>query len=302
MTPFPDDKKNKKKDEISKLENQLLEDSKKLEERFSSIKLENDNKESPKTTKMQENWDNFVKNTQSMLNKWESDWKELNQKRIEKRKERRRKIIIGERINTGIINAFFSNQKKAFNDKLEELEAGYADDKPLTPKEIRQHRRLKRWKKRQELRDQRKQILQKHRLENLEASEESQTNRRDFLEKKKNLQKDYYKEQHSNRQIIGQEKREQRSALLQKRKEAAKEISTEKQQVRKENWNKFIRLQKRKTERFLKFQNRLWWKGYFTFLLEIILIVGFILFILWIFQLVGVNIIELIENLFSSSE
>ncbi len=301
MTPFPDDKKNKKKDEISKLENQLLEDSKILEERFNSIKMKNENEESPKTTRLQENWEIFIKNTQNMLNKWESDWKELNRKKIEKRKERKRRIILGERINNGLINAFFSNQKKAFNKKLEELEAGISDDQPLTPKEIRQHRRLKRWKKRQELNDQRKEMLKEHRLEKLESSEERQASRSEFLEKKKNIQKDYYKEQQANRQIIAQEKREQRSALIQKRRKASKEITSEKQQVRKDNWNKFIRLQQRKTQRFLKFQNRLWWKGYFTFIIEVLLIVGFIVFILWIFQLIGINLIELTQNLFSSS-
>jgi len=117
MTTFPDDKKNKKKDEISNLEKQLMEDSKILEERFDSIKFKNDNVQSPKTTKTQENWENFIKNTQSMLNKWESDWKELNQKKLEKRRERKRKIILGERINNGLINAFFSNQKKAYTKK-----------------------------------------------------------------------------------------------------------------------------------------------------------------------------------------
>lgn len=302
MTPFPDDKKNKKKDEISKLENQLLEDSKKLEERFNSIKLENENNDSPKPTKLQENWENFVKNTQNMLNKWESDWKELNQKKIDLRKERKRKIILGERINNGIINAFFTNQKKAFNEKLEELEAGITNDQPLTPKEIRQYRRLKRWKKRQELRDQRKEILKMQRLERLELSEETQTNRSDFLDKKREIQKGYLKEQKDNRQNIVQDKKEQRSVFIQKRKETSKEIFAEKHQVRKQNWNRFIKLQQRKTQRFFKFQNRLWWKGYFTFLLEVILIVGFILFLLWIFQLVGVNLIDLIQNLFSSGE
>ncbi|MHA1476375.1 MAG: hypothetical protein ACTSQ5_14470 [Promethearchaeota archaeon] len=300
MTTFPDDKKNKKKDEISNLENQLMEDSKILEERFNSIKLKTDGEESPKTTRTQENWENFIKNTQSMLKKWESDWKELNQKKIEKRRERKRKIILGERINNGIINIFFSDQKKAFNKKLEELEAGISDDQPLTPKEIRQHRRVKRWKKRQELRDQRKEILKEHRLEKLDSSEERQANRREFLEKKKNIQKDYYKEQQANRQIVAKEKKEQRAELIQKRRETTKEITSEKQQVRKDNWNRFLRLQRRKRQRFMKFQNRLWWKGYFTFLLEILLLVGFILFILWIFNLVGVNIIELIQNLFPS--
>lgn len=300
MTPFPDDKKKKKKNEISNLENQLMEDSKILEERFNSIKFKYDNVESPKTTRTQENWENFIKNTQSMLNKWESDWKELNQKKLEKRRERKRKIILGERINNGIINAFFNNQKKAFNKKLEELEEGISDDQPLTPKEIRQHRRLKRWKKRQELRDQRKEILKEHKLEKFDSTGEKQANRKEFLAKKKNIQKDYYKERQVNRQITAKEKKEQRTELIQKRREAAKEITSEKQQVRKDNWNRFLRLQRRKRQRFIKFQNRLWWKGYFTFILEVLLIVGFILFILWIFNLVGVNIIELIENLFSS--
>jgi hypothetical protein len=277
-----------------------LEDSKILEERFNSIKLKNDNKESPKTIKTQKNWENFIKNTQSMLNKWESDWKELNQKKLEKRRERKRKIILGERINNGIINIFFSNQKKAFNKKLEELEAGISDNQPLTPREIRQHRRLKRWKKRQELRDQRKEILKERRLEKLDSSEERQANQKEFLEKKKNLKKDYFQEQKVNRKIITKEKKEQRSELIQKRREVNKEITSEKQQVRKENWNRFLRLQRRKRKRFTKFQNRLWWKGYFTFLLEILLIVGLVLFVLWIFQLVGVNIVELIQNLFSS--
>jgi len=300
MTTFPDDKKNKKKDEIANLEKQLLEDSKILEERFNSIKFKNDNDESPKMTRTQENRENFIKNTQSMFNKWESDWKELNQKKIEKRRERKRRIILGERINNGIINAFFSNQKKAFTKKLEELEAGISDDQPLTPKEIRQHRRLKRWKKRQELRDQRKEILKERRLERLDLSEEKQASRREFLEKKKNIKKDYYQEQQVNRKIVGKEKKEQRFELTQKRKSTSKEITSEKQQVRKDNWNRFLRLQRRKRQRFMKFQNRLWWKGYLTFLLEILLIVGLVLFVLWIFQLAGVNLVELIQNLFSS--
>ncbi len=300
MTTFPDDKKSKKKDEISKLQNELIENSKILEEEFNSIEIKNETKESPKTSKGKENWENFAKNTQNIVNKWESDWKELNQKKIEKRKERKRRRILGERINKGFIDTFFSNQKKAFNKKLEELEEGVSDDHPLTPKEIRQHRRLKRWEKRQELRNQRKQISREHRLEKFELSEETKANRRDFLESKKNIKKDYYKEQQENRQIIAQDRKEQRSVLSKNRKEASKEISTERQQVRKENWNRFLRLQKRKTQRFMKFQNRLWWKGYFTFLVEIILIVGFILFVLWIFQLIGVNLIELTQDLFSS--
>ena len=302
MTPFPNDKKKKKKDEISKIENQLLEDSKILEERFNSIKLEIENNDSPKTTKIQKKWQGFVKDTQYMLDKWESDWKDLNQKKIEQRKERKRKIILGERINNGIINAFFTNQKKAFTKKLEELEAGYADDQPLTPKEIRQYRRLKRWKKRQELRNQRKEIFKLQRLERLELSEEKQVNRRDFLEKKKNIRKGYVEDHQEKKQNIVQDRKAQRTKVIQKRKEVNKEISAEKKQVRKQNWNRFVKLQQRKRQRFFKFQNRLWWKGYFTFLLEVILIVGFILFILWIFQLVGVNIIELIQNLFSSGE
>ena len=298
MTPFPDDKKNKKKDEISKLQNELLEDSKILKEKFNSIETENEKKESPETTKIQENLEKFVGNTQNVINKWESDWKVLNQKNIEKRKERRRKIILGERINNGVVNTFFSNQKKAFNKKLKELEEGISNDQPLTPKEIRKFRRLKRWEKRQELKDQRKQMIKKHRLKNLELSEETQANRRDFLEQKKNIQKNYSKEQKENRQFIAKEKREHKSDFSQKRKESFKEITTEKKQMRKENWNRYIRMQRRKTQRFMKFQNRLWWKGYLTFLLEVILIVAFLAFLLWIFQLIGVDLIELTQNLF----
>lgn len=298
MTPFPDDKKNKKKDEISKLQDELLEDSKILKEKFNSIETENENKESPKTIRAQENWENFVGNTQNVINKWESNWKELNRKNIEKRKERRRKIILGERINKGLVNTFFSNQKKAFNNKLKELEAGISDDQPLTPKEKREFRRLKRWEKRQDLKDQRKQMIKKHRLEKFELSEEGQANRRDFLEQKKNIQKNYSKEQQENRQFIAKEKREQRANFSQKRKESFKKTTAEKQQMRKENWNRFVRMQRRKTQRFMKFQNRLWWKGYLTFLLEVTLIVAFLAFLLWIFQLIGVDLIELTQNLF----
>ena len=91
-----------------------------LKKKFNSLETEKENMESPKTTRIQENWKKFVGNTQKIIKNWESDWKELNQKNIKKRKERKRRIILGEKINKGLIDTFFSNQKKAFDKKLKE--------------------------------------------------------------------------------------------------------------------------------------------------------------------------------------
>ena len=301
MTPSPDDKQLKrKKDEISEFQEELLKDSKILEDNFDSINEESKKKKNVKEMGLQNNWGSFVDNTQNIISKWESDLRELNQKILKKRKEKKRRLILGERINNNLINTFFSNQRKEFNKKLKELESEISDEKPLTPREIRQYRRLRRWKKRQEIKDQRREMIEKHRLEKLELSEEIQDENLGLKEKRKKLQEDYFREQRKLRKNIAQKRRKQKAIINQKRLQTFKEITAEKQQIRKENWDKFIRLQQRKTQRFIKFQNRLWWKGYLNFLLEVILIVGLLLFVLWIFQLIGVNLIGMAQNLFSS--
>ncbi|MHA1920903.1 MAG: hypothetical protein ACTSWX_14235 [Promethearchaeota archaeon] len=301
MTPSPDDKQLKrKKDEISEFQEELLKNSKILEDNFNSINIKSETEKTGKRVGLQDNWGSFVDNTQNIISKWESDLRELNQKIIKKRKEKKRRLILGERINNNLIDTFFSNQKKEFNKKLKELESEISNEKPLTPREIRQYRRLKRWKKRQDIKDQRREMLERLRLEKLELSEELQDENIGLKERRKKLQGDYFKEQRELRKNIAQKKRKQRAIIKQKRLQTFKEITAEKQQIRKDNWNKFIRLQQRKTQRFIKFQNRLWWKGYLNFLLEVILIVGLLLFVLWIFQLIGVNLIGMAQNLFSS--
>ena len=75
-----------------------------------------------------------------------------------------------------------------------------------------------------------------------------------------------------------------------------KEIHSSIKEERQKNWRRYRIRQRRRTKRFMKFRNRVWWKGYLTILGWILLIFVVVLGIFYLFKAMGINLIELLQG------
>ena len=57
-----------------------------------------------------------------------------------------------------------------------------------------------------------------------------------------------------------------------------------------QTWNKMMTQQKKDMDNFQKIQSRMWWKGYFNFVLWVLAFIAVIAAILYILQLAGINV------------
>ncbi|MHA1887249.1 MAG: hypothetical protein ACTSX0_04435, partial [Promethearchaeota archaeon] len=158
------------------------------------------------------------------------------------------------------LKAFFIQQQKEFRQKLAEIE---------------QNRKEKRQK-----------IQQITKLTHKELQLQNQT----IMQENRELQQKI----REHRRTLRLKRRAARQARQQMSTQMRKEYLTETQQIRQQSWNRFLRQQRRRTERFLKYSNRLWWRGYLSLLAWIVGIFLILMGIFYIFKFLGIDLIGLV--------
>lgn len=214
-------------------------------------------------------WLQFSQSTQNSLEQAQEERFLQEEKRLEKRvknkkvfERRHKRLLQRQERDRRRIKAFFEHQQEEFKQKLNEIE---------------QSRR----EKRQLVRQIEKKTLQEARLQN-EA----------ILQENRELQQKI----REHRRALRIKRRAARKARRQMAVQMQKEYISETQQIRQQNWERFIRRQRRQTERFVKFSNRLWWRGYISLLAWIVGIFLVLMAIFYIFKGLGVNLFDLISN------
>lgn len=211
-------------------------------------------------------WAEYSENTQKQMElaqeqKFHSQNEQL-MKRIKnpKRLERRQKVLKRrQQLERERLKEFFTKQQELFRQKLREME------------------------------DERKEKLQQIRQIEKTTQEERRLQNQAIVKENRELQRKI----REHRKALRIKRMAARRARQQMGKEIRKEYLTETQQIRQQSWNRFLRQQRRRTERFVKFSNRLWWRGYLTLLGWIVGIFLILMGIFYIFKFLGIDLIEL---------
>ena len=193
------------------------------------------------------------------------------QERIAKRHARQQKAITD-------VNEFFDHQQKMLADKWQELELTLGERQKLT--QMKREKRIAARKARQNARKEAsvewRALRKQNRDDRAESLQTSQQESKDHTVDRLRGAKDNRIE----------------------KKDQTKQFRDESKQLRKRNWQQYVRRSRRRRKRFIHFQNRLWWKGYVTFLAWIVSIFLVLIGIFYLFQLFDINLIEVAQNLY----
>ena len=220
-------------------------------------------------TDLQQKWENFRTSTQMALQTWQQQLEATQQKNLQLQQERRKvrqidRTLRQERQHQAVIRRneqlkhFFEQQQQEFQKKLLQLQQK-SSVQTQTSTQIQ---------------------VEQDQLRVLEDEKRSQ------------LIQD---QQQTSRDLIAK-RRLTHQNLQRSRKLRRKQAAQQNQELLKQNWDRFVRIQQRKTERYVKFSNRLWWKGYFNFMIWIVVIVGVLLGIIYLFDYFGINLIALAQK------
>jgi hypothetical protein len=192
------------------------------------------------------------------------------QERIAKRRARQQKAITD-------VNEFFDYQREMLAKTWQELELNVGERQKLT--RMKREKRIAARKVRQKARK--------------EASLEWRTLRKQNRENRgQNLQVT----RQESKKGIADRRQEAKDHRIEK-KDHTQQFREESKELRKRNWQQYVRRQRRRTKRFMKFQNRLWWKGYLTLLAWILTIFLILVGIFYLFKALGIDLIELFQTI-----
>ena len=192
------------------------------------------------------------------------------QERIARRRARQQKAITD-------VNEFFEYQQEMLAKKWQELELNIGERQKLT--RMKREKRIAARKVRQSARKEAALEWRTLRKQNRENNTQSLQNSRQESK-------------------VGTADHQQQVKTHQiEKKEHKKQFREESKELRKRNWQQYVRRQRRRTKRFMKYQNRLWWKGYLTFLAWILSIFLILVAIFYLFKSMGIDLIEVFQNI-----
>ncbi|MHA1675377.1 MAG: hypothetical protein ACTSYI_17335 [Promethearchaeota archaeon] len=225
--------------------------------------------ESSKPADLEKKLDNFGHNSQKELTSWQENQDKQREERIQRRiknqkirQKRQERMQHRRQKNQTRTQEFFKKQKEEFKAKMQELE-------------VQRQNRVK----------DRKNIAK---LSNAESKLQNQA----IHAESQNIQ-DQIRE---HRQDLRQKRQAARKTRLNYKQDIRKNYQTETKEIQQKNWNRFTRRQKRRTERFFKFQNRLWWRGYLSLLAWILGIFLILMAIIYIFKLMDIDLLGVISS------
>lgn len=261
---------------IEELNNTITEDVSKLDHQLKQLEENSEAKKDQNLPKAQQEWTNVVDSTKNMFGKWQKDWKTTHEANMTKIKEkqvesknrqetrRKRRLEKQKKINEKV-DHFFKSQQALFEDKIRQMENQFKEDQAK---------------------------MKQKALDRQQKLQDQKQNRIDQREKKK--------EENQQARILRKELHEQNIQQKQDnrldKKRQKLEYQIQSREMRQESWDKFSKRQQKRTRRFLKFQNRLWWKGYFTFMAWILMILIVIVGIGFILNYIGFNVTDLLNS------
>ncbi len=213
----------------------------------------------------EQKWEEFSGNTQKTLESWQEERLAQREARIKQRfknqklRQNRLEHLQQQRQKERAqVQAFFGTQKEDFRQKLQELEG----DRQTRAQERRNVRRL---------------YTKESQLRNRAVAQSRQVTRQKLRGQRRTV-------------------RVKRSSALQARRNMKhgirQEYVAETKELRQENWQNYVQHQKKQTQKFFKFQNRLWWRGYLSLLAWVFGIFILAIAIIYIFRLLGIDLIE----------
>lgn len=249
-------------------------------------KKKKSNPHSPSLAEAQENLDNEMANLKKAQAEWQKShtnespedpsslpqtiFEKRRQERIARRRARQQKAITD-------VNEFFIYQQEMLAKKWQELELNVGERQKLT--------RAKR-----EKRIAARKIRQK-------ARKEAALEWRALRKQNRDARAQTLQEIHQDSKEGVADRQQVAKALRIEKKEHTQQFREESKELRKRNWEQYVRRQRRRTKRFMKFQNRLWWKGYLTLLAWIVSIFLILVALFYLFKAMGIDLIEVFQNL-----
>ncbi|MHA1613072.1 MAG: hypothetical protein ACTSYU_13525 [Promethearchaeota archaeon] len=240
----------------------------KMQKEFVEL-TENFDVESSKPADLENKLNVFVQNSQKEIASWQESQNKRREERIKVRiknqkirQKRQERMQHRRQRSKARTQEFFKKQQEEFKAKIQELE-------------IQRQNRVK----------DRKNIAK------LIRTESNLQNKANIAESQ-NIQDQI--RQH--RQEIRQKRQAARKTRRKYKQDARKDYQNETKEIQQKNWNRFTRRQKRRTERFFKFQNRLWWRGYLSLLAWVLGIFLILMAIIYIFKLMDIDLLEVVSN------
>ncbi|TFH28819.1 MAG: hypothetical protein E4G98_04805 [Promethearchaeota archaeon] len=218
---------------------------------------------------LEKKYNAFIQNSQKEISSWQESQDKQREERIKRRtknqkirQKRQEQMQHRRQRNQTRTQEFFKKQQEEFKAKMQELE-------------IHRQNRV----------NDRKKIAQL-------TSTESKLQNQAILADSQNIQDQI--RQH--RQDLRQKRQAARKTRQNYIQDSRKDYHAETKDIQQKNWNRFTRRQKRRTERFFNFQNRLWWRGYLSLLAWILGIFLILMAIIYIFKLMGIDLLEIIST------